>query len=140
MTDGDTRIYGSPSGYSFHIACDNPIDSTMGLQIIFPAANYIVKNRSSCSFIMNGASRYDCTTYALDNKIVVKDITTTTITARTLIEFTIDSIINPGTYGSTGEITINTLDSSDVVLDTGFWQFDPGYFTAGNITTFTIIP
>lgn len=120
--------------------CDNDIDSTMGLQIIFPAADYIVRARSSCSFIFYGASRYDCTTYAPDNMIVVKGFTTSTIKALTLIEFTIDSIINPGTYGSTGEITINTIDSSDVVQDQGFWEFDPGYFTEGNITTFTVIP
>ena len=63
-----------------------------------------------------------------------------TIVAEEVIYFTIDSVINPGTYGSTGEIQINTIDSSSAVIDQGSYTFDAGYFTPGTVTKYTITP
>ena len=52
------------------------------------------------------------------------------------MKFTFNSIINPGTYGATGAITVKTLDSTNTAVDTGTDTMAAGYFTAGNITTF----
>ena len=95
--------------------CTHDIDSSMGLQVVFPS-DYIVMDRSSCTFT-GFNSRYYCATYASTNTLEVQSFTDSTIAAETLIEFTFDSIISPGTYGVTGEITINTIDSSDTVQD-----------------------
>ena len=56
------------------------------------------------------------------------------------MNFSFDSIINPGTYDATGAITVNTLDSTSTKVDTGTYTMAAGYFTAGNITTFSIAP
>ena len=56
------------------------------------------------------------------------------------MKFTFNSIINPGTYGATGAITVKTLDSLNAAVDTGTYTMAAGYFTAGNITTFSITP
>ena len=76
-------------------------------------------DRSSCTFFLEGYSysRYICETLASTNTIQVTSFLGADIAAETVIEFTIDSIINPGTYWSTGEITINTIDSSETVVD-----------------------
>lgn len=62
------------------------------------------------------------------------------IPAQDIIIFTIDSIINPGTYDATGAIVISTTDEYGAEVDIGDYTFDAGYFTAGNITTFTVAP
>ena len=49
-------------------------------------------------------------------------------------------MINPGTYGVTGAITMQTLDANNAAVDTGTFTLPPGYFTHGNITSFTVTP
>lgn len=114
----------------------------MGLQVVFPS-DYIVIDRSSCTFFLEN-TQYDstpiCQTLASSNTLQATYFLSSDISAEEMIYFTFDSVISPGTYGTTGEITVNTIDSSGTVVDQGFWTFDAGYFTEGNITTFTISP
>ena len=112
----------------------------MGLQIVFPD-DYIVKDVSSCTFVYaNASDNWLCLTDSDTNTIEVTSFTDSTIAAETVITFEIDSVINPGTYGVTGEILVNTIDSLSIVQDSGSYTFLGGYFTYGNITTFTVIP
>ena len=69
---------------------------------------------------------------------MVRTWTSSTIAAKEVLTFTVDSVISPGTFDSTGEITLSTMDSTDVNVDVGTYTFSSGYFTAGNITTFTV--
>lgn len=114
----------------------------MGLQVVFPD-DFIVIDRSSCTFFLEN-TQYDstpiCETLASSNTLQATYFLSSDIDAEEMIYFTFDSVISPGTYGTTGEITVNTIDSSETVVDQGFWTFDAGYFTEGNITTFTISP
>ena len=141
VTDADTRIYAQPYGYSFQMWCTHDLSTDMGLQVIFPS-DYIVMDRSSCTFFLEGYtySRYICATYASTNTIQVTSFLGADIAAETVIYFTVDSVINPGTFGATGEITINTIDASETVVDQGAWVFDAGYFTTGTVTKFTVSP
>ena len=70
----------------------------------------------------------------------MREFTTETIDAQTLITFSIDSVISPGTFDATQEIKIITIDEYSAEVDGGSYTFDQGYFTEGNITTFTVSP
>ena len=138
ITDGDTRIYAQASSYTFIMWCNHAIETDYGIRIVWPS-DYIVMDRSSCAFT-GYSSRYYCQIFASDNMLEVREFTDATIDAQTLITFTIDSVINPGTFDATGEITIYTIDEYSSAVDTGYYTFDQGYFTHGNITTFTVRP
>lgn len=138
VTDSDTRIYGEPASYSFQAWCNHAIESDYGIKVTFPD-DYVVMDRSSCEFT-GYESRYYCRTYYETNSIEVFSFTDDTIDAQTVLYFTLDSIINPGTFDSTGAITFAILDSNSDVIDTGTYTIDSGYFTAGNITDFTVTP
>ena len=138
VTDGDTRIYGEPSSYTFQLFCNHAIYSDYGLRVTFPS-DYIVMDRSSCTFT-GYDSRYFCRTYAETNSIEVFSFTSSTIQAQTVLQFTLDSIINPGTMEQTQAINVSTLDSNNDVIDSGSYTLDSGYFTKGNVTVFTVTP
>lgn len=70
----------------------------------------------------------------------MREFTDDTIDAKEVITFTIDSVINPGTFDDTGEIKIITIDENSDEVDGGSYTLDAGYFTEGNITTFTVSP
>ena len=127
VTDADTRIYAQVTSYTFTMWCNHEIDSTMGLRILFPS-DFIVMDRSSCTFTGYN-NNYYCQTLSDTNEILIREFTTDTIAAKTVLEFTIDSVISPGTYDDTGAITLSTMDSSLVNVDVGTWTFDAGYFT-----------
>lgn len=138
MTDDDTRIYGEPESYSFQAFCNHAIETDYGIRVTFPS-DYIVIDRSSCTFT-GYDTRYYCRTYSDTNSIEVYSFTSSSISAQTVLYFTLDSILNPGTMDSTGAITLATIDSNSDVIDTGTYTIDSGYFTKGNITTFTVTP
>ena len=136
VTDLDTRIYAQVTSYTFVMWCNHEITSDMGLKIVWPS-DYIVMDQSSCTFT-GYDTRYYCQTISADNEIVVRTWTSSTIAAKEVLTFTVDSVISPGTFDSTSEITLSTMDSTDVNVDVGTYTFSSGYFTAGNITTFTV--
>ena len=118
--------------------CNHAIETDYGIRITWPS-DYIVMDRSSCSFT-GYSSRYYCQIFASDNILEVRQFTDATIDAQTLITFTIDSVISPGTYDQTQAIDIITIDEYSAEVDAGSYTFDQGYFTEGNITTFTVKP
>ena len=118
--------------------CNHAVETDYGIRIVFPA-DYDLIDRSSCSFT-GYATRYYCQILADTNTLEVRQFTDDIIEAKDIINFTIDSIINPGTFDATGAIVISTIDEYSSVVDTGEFTLDAGYFTTGTITTFTVKP
>lgn len=117
--------------------CNHAIETNYGIRITWPS-DYIVMDRSSCRFT-GYSTRYYCQIFANTNILEVRQFTTTTIAAKDLITFSIDSVISPGTISdATKAIKIDTIDSYGNPVDTGSYTFDQRYFTPGNITTFTV--
>ena len=104
VTGDDTRIYAQATSYNFTMWCNHDVTSTHGIKVIFPST-YQVKAVSSCAF-KGYNTRYYCLTLPTTRTIEVRQFTTKTITAKTLMKFTLDSIISPGTFGATGAIKI----------------------------------
>ena len=123
--------------------CGAEIPTTYSLRVTFPD-DYIVVQRSSCSFaLVDSTESYATTTYLCttnaDNYVEISSWTSAAIPADTAVEFWVDSIINPGTLtDATGAITVATYDSSGSEDGTADYTFDQGYWTAGNVTTFTV--
>ena len=141
VTDGDTRIYAEPEyGYLFQMFCSMDILTTYKLQLTLPS-DFIVVDRSSCTFALTDVDEtYICNPDADNNVIEISSFLDDTITAEDQFEFYVNSIINPGTYNAYSDITIAVLDADDEELAASSYQFRSGYFTAGNITTFTVSP
>ncbi len=95
--------------------------------------------RASCTFT-GFNERYFCQLFSATNTIEIRDFTSTEIPAKQLMTFTVNSIMNPGTFGAVGEGQFYTMDAAQKQLDAGTWQIPAGTFTNGNITAFTVDP
>ena len=65
---------------------------------------------------------------------------TTGIAAKAIIDFTVNSIINPGSFDDTGTGQIYTTDPQGKDLDKGTWSMPKDYYKSGNITTYRALP
>ena len=138
VTDGDTRLYANPKNYTVEVACNHDVMTNYGLRLTFPEQFTIVPN-SRCIFGRYN-SRYFCQAFAETRKLEVYSFTDELIPAATLLNFTIDSIRNPGVYGETGEIMVQTLDNLGNAIDTGTFKIDKDYYTISNFTSFQVQP
>lgn len=134
-------IYGIPGNYTVTAWCDHDITTTDTLKIVFPAAYTVVdNNRCILGGLVEQYPYYNCIADAAENSITLVHMTTNFIPKQAWFTFTIDSLINPGTYDDTGLIKLATYDSSTKIIDLGSYTIVKGYFVKGNITVFTVEP
>ena len=85
---------------------------------------------------------YVCRAYNETRQIIISDFMTYDMGAGQLLNFTVDSIINPGPetgYNWVGKITIYTRKKSDKgIVDSGEFKFDYAPYYASNITHFEV--
>jgi hypothetical protein len=84
------------------------------------------------------ASTTACSTEPLDKKILIQYFTTSEIDAGDTIEFTVDSIQNPGVYESPGDVIVSVLSSAGGSIDSGTYTIEDDTFTHNNITDFYV--
>lgn len=84
------------------------------------------------------ASTTTCSTEPLDKMILIKHFTTSEIDAGETVEFTVDSIQNPGVYESPGDITVSILSSAGGSIDSGTYTIEDDTFIHNNITDFYV--
>ena len=118
------------------MSCNHDLETTYGIRLVFPDS-FIVMDVRSCSFT-GYESRYQCLTIPDENTIEITDFLAEDITADTLIEFTIDSVISPGNFDATEDISILTFDSNGAQIDAGTVYLEARYLTEGNITDFRV--
>lgn len=107
---GDDRRIFAENSYEFKVWCSHAVKTTYGLKIVFPI-EFIVMNRSSCKFT-GYSERYNCQLFPDTNTIEIRDFTANEIPAKQLITFTVDSVLNPGTFGQIGLGTFLTMDAA----------------------------
>lgn len=116
----DNRIYAIPTNYTITAYCDHNIPTDYSLKLVFPSDYHVITtNRCIIGSFTSLNSRYVCEADGDENSITLLDFSTEIIGATAEFTFTVNSIINPGTYDATGMIYFATLDESSVVVDVG---------------------
>ena len=86
-------------------------------------------------------SSYSCSGVSSTNTILIKTLTSTSLTSKTNFTFTLTGIRNPGTFGTIGSITIQLKTTGGTLTtDSGTFVYSNTYFSAGLISVYTVTP
>ena len=140
-SDGNYAIYGRPENYTFEIGTKSGFSTDLELVIQFPDDFRLVPS-FRCD-LGNYNIVYRCVSYNETRQIVISDFMTYDMGAGELLNFTVDSIINPGPetgYSWVGDISIYSRKKTDLgIVDSGTYTFDYAPYYASNITHFEVL-
>lgn len=120
-TDNNRWIYGAAESWLLRMSCTHAIDASYGVSITFVKDNgFYIKKTPKCTVVSTN-EYYACSASNTDSLITVMKFSSTPILAKGIIEFTVDSIINPGWEDYKPYVTISTISDSGNVIDTGIF-------------------
>ena len=97
-------IYGIPSNYTFELGTNHDLAKEYELVITFPSDFYVRENyacKIGCGDNINYvcSTAYNCRADNRTNSITMSEWTTYDIMRGSLVNFTVDSIVNAGNFG-----------------------------------------
>lgn len=128
-TDGNYMIYGVAESWTVTMSCAHAIGTAYSIRMTLPSDWYVIET-SSCEMGEQN-SIFDCTAVNDDGTITVDEFLDEELDEEESFTFTIDSIRNPTTTGSSYSISFEILSETGGVVDLGSFDFADDLIVVG---------